>query len=204
MAEAKPHFRSYPAKAAFNLPVPRGIIAPYGIAIIAIAVALVLRLALASVLQGEASYLFFFPAILIASAFGGWGPGSLATILGLLLGLFFVADFRALSSADIVNAVVFAFVGVGASWRGELLRRSRIAAAASAEDAFAREAHVQSILDTIPDAMIVIDERGIVQSFSAAAERLFGYSAAEVLGENVKMLMPQPYRHDHDAYLRAT
>ena len=202
MAEAKPHFRSYTAKAAFNLPVPRGIIAPYGIAIIAIAVALVLRLALASVLQGEASYLFFFPAILIASAFGGWGPGSLATILGLLLGLFFIADFRALSSADIVNAVVFAFVGIGASWRGELLRRSRIAAAASAEDAFGREAHVQSILDTIPDAMIVIDERGIMQSFSAAAGRLFGYSAAEVLGENVKMLMPQPYRHDHDAYLQ--
>ena len=72
MAEAKPHFRSYPAKAAFKLPVPRGIIEHYGIAIIAIAVALVLRLALASVLQGEASYLFFFPAILIASAFGGW------------------------------------------------------------------------------------------------------------------------------------
>ena len=202
MAEAKPHFRFYPAKAAFNLPIPRGIIEHYGIAIIAIAVAFVLRLALASVLQGEASYLFFFPAILIASAFGGWGPGSLATILGLLLGLFFIADFRALSSADIVNAVVFAFVGIGASWRGELLRRSRIAAAASAEDAFAREAHVQSILDTIPDAMIVIDERGIMQSFSAAAERLFGYSAAEVLGQNVNMLMPQPYRHDHDAYMQ--
>ena len=42
--------------------------------------------------------------------------------------------------------------------------------------------------------MIVIDERGIMQSFSAAAERLFGYSAAEVLGKNVKILMPTPYR----------
>ena len=42
-------------------------------------------------------------------------------------------------------------------------------------DALAREAHLQSILDTVPEAMIVIDERGIMQSFSSAAERLFGY-----------------------------
>jgi two-component system sensor kinase FixL len=57
------------------------------------------------------------------------------------------------------------------------------------------------ILDTIPDAMIVIDEHGIMQSFSAAAERLFGYSAVEVLGKNVKILMPAPYRESHDGYL---
>ena len=49
--------------------------------------------------------------------------------------------------------------------------------------------------------MIVIDERGIMQSLSAAAERLFGYSAAEVLGKNVKLLMPAPYRESHDGYL---
>ena len=62
----------------------------------------------------------------------------------------------------------------------------------------AGEAHVKSILDTVPDAMIVIDERGIMQSFSPAAERLFGYSAAEAVGRNVKMLMPSPYREDHE------
>jgi two-component system, LuxR family, sensor kinase FixL len=81
------------------------------------------------------------------------------------------------------------------------LRRSRSAAAASAQEALARETHMKLILDTIPDAMIVIDERGIMQSFSAAAERLFGYSAAEVLGKNVKLLMPTPYRESHDGYL---
>ena len=102
---------------------------------------------------------------------------------------------------DMSTAFAFAGVGVGASWRGELLRRSRRAAAVSAEEALAREAHVKSILDTIPDAMIVIDERGVVQSFSAAAERLFGYSAADVVGKNVKMLMPSPYRESHDGYL---
>ncbi|MGD0421153.1 MAG: PAS domain S-box protein [Xanthobacteraceae bacterium] len=202
MTEFIPHSRSYAAKAALRISASSGIVAQYGIAILAIAVALAVRVALTSVLVGEASYLFFFPAVLIASALGGWGPGVLATILGLLLGLFFVADFRVVAAGDVVNAIAFAFVGVGASWRGELLRRSRLAGAASAEDAFAREAHVKSILDTVPDAMIVIDERGIVQSLSAAAERLFGYAAAEVLGKNVKMLMPSPYRGDHDGYLQ--
>ena len=174
---------------------------PYGVAILVIASAAALRLALSSVLAGEASYLFFLPATLIASALGGLGPGLFTTGLGLLLGLFFVADFRALSPADIVNAVAFALVGVGAAWRGDLLRRSRLAAAANAEAASAREAHVKSILDSMPEAMIVTDERGVMQSFSSAAERLFGYGSAEVLGKNVSMLMPSPYRGDHNGYL---
>ena len=195
------HPRSDVPKAGLRLPVLPGVVANYGVAILAIAVAAALRLALASILEGSASYLFYMPAVLIASALGGWGPGLLATILGLLLGLFFVADFRVLQGADIVNAFVFALVGVGTSWRGDMLRRSRLAATASAAAAFAREAQVKSILATIPDAMIVIDERGDIQSFSATAERLFGYGAAEVLRRNVKMLMPSPYREDHDGYI---
>jgi len=179
----------------------RGLVERYGIAVIGVALGLALRAALASLLEGSGAYLFYVPAILAASALGGWGPGLFATILGLLSGLFFVADYRALNAADIIYAFIFVLVGVGASWRGELLRRSRIEATDSAKAALAREAHVKLILDTIPDAMIVIDERGMMQSFSAAAERLFGYSAAEVLGKNVKILMPSPYRESHDSYL---
>jgi two-component system sensor kinase FixL len=67
---------------------------------------------------------------------------------------------------------------------------------------FAREAHLRSILETVPDAMIVIDEAGRIISFSAAAERMFGYAEAEVLGENVSMLMPSPDRERHDGYLQ--
>jgi two-component system sensor kinase FixL len=165
MAEvaAKP---TQPRSASLRLPVLREVVMQYRIAILAISLALALRLALASILAGEASYLLFLPAILIASALGGWGPGLFATVLGLILGLLFVADFHAFSPADIVNAVAFTLVGVGASWRGELLRRSRLAAAANAEAASVREAHVKSILDSVPEAMIVIDERGIMQSFS--------------------------------------
>ncbi|HEX3576573.1 MAG TPA: PAS domain S-box protein [Rhodopila sp.] len=65
----------------------------------------------------------------------------------------------------------------------------------------AREAHLRSVLDSIPDAMVVIDDRGTVQSFSAAAERLFGYAEAEAVGRNVSILMPTPYKEQHDSYL---
>jgi two-component system sensor kinase FixL len=77
--------------------------------------------------------------------------------------------------------------------------RSR--AAAVNRDLRAREAHLQSILATVPDAMIVITERGIMQSFSPTAERLFGWRSDEVIGRNVKMLMPEPYQEQHDGYL---
>ena len=64
-----------------------------------------------------------------------------------------------------------------------------------------RESHLQSILETIPDAMIVIDSRGIIQFFSNAAERQFGHAEREVIGQNVNILMPNPDRSRHDGYL---
>jgi len=63
------------------------------------------------------------------------------------------------------------------------------------------EAHLRSILATVPDAMVVIEENGDILSFSAAAEKMFGYSEDEVLGRNVRMLMPSPDRERHDGYL---
>lgn len=64
-----------------------------------------------------------------------------------------------------------------------------------------REAHLLSILETVPEAMIVIDDLGVITSFSPAAEKLFGYQAIEVCGQNVRLLMPNPDRDAHDRYL---
>lgn len=63
------------------------------------------------------------------------------------------------------------------------------------------EAHLRSILATVPDAMVVIDERGRIMSFSAAAEEMFEFTQAEVVGENVSILMPSPDRERHDGYI---
>jgi len=190
--------KSHPRKAAApSLGSPRD----YAIAAAAVAAAAVLRYGFEALLGGQAGYLFFIPAVLIGSAMGGWGPGIFATVLGMLAGVFFVADFGSFTPGNQLDVVVFALVGIGASWRGELLRRARLAVSGSAESAAARAAHLDSILATVPEAMVVIDERGAVQSFSAAAERLFGYDAAEIVGQNVKILMPSPYREEHDGYL---
>jgi len=66
----------------------------------------------------------------------------------------------------------------------------------------AAEARLRSILETVPDAMIIIDERGRVESLSTTAERLFGYAADEMVGRDIKMLMPTPHREQHDGYLK--
>lgn len=64
-----------------------------------------------------------------------------------------------------------------------------------------REARLSSILDTGLDAIIMIDDRGMIEIFSGSASRLFGFEPAEAIGRNVNMLMPAPYRGEHDRYI---
>jgi two-component system sensor kinase FixL len=155
----------------------------------------------APTLGNQALYLFLVPPVLIAGTLGGIGPGLVATSLSLGLHLCATGAYPNLADprsplfvAEVARGVTFAALGVGIAWFGERLQHSR-------QQAAAREAHLRSILDTVPEAMVVIDERGLMQSFSPAAERLFGYSPGEVLGRNVKMLMPAPYRENHDGYV---
>ena len=60
---------------------------------------------------------------------------------------------------------------------------------------------LQSIFDSAVEGIIVIDAKGLIKAFNPAAERLFGYRADEVLGQNVKLLMPSPDREQHDRYI---
>ena len=167
----------------------------YGVALVAVGLAFAARLTLALILEGHAPYLFFLPALLVAAGFGGFGPGLVATGVSLPLIFYFIVKFGEVGWPSILNGVAFAAIGLASAWIGERLRRARRQAAA-------REAHLQSILNTVPEAMVVIDERGIVQSFNATAERLFGYSAAQAVGKNVSILMPSPYREEHDGYIK--
>ena len=78
----------------------------------------------------------------------------------------------------------------------DLTRRARLEGELGAS-----EARWRAVVDSAVDGIIVIDAHGRVESFNPAAERLFGYPADEVLGRNVDMLMPSPYREEHDSYM---
>ena len=78
----------------------------------------------------------------------------------------------------------------------ELKERERMEAALRAS-----EERLRAVLDTTIDGIIVIDETGIVESFNSSAAQIFGYTADEVIGHNIRMLMPEPDRGSHDGYL---
>ncbi|HIG27329.1 MAG TPA: PAS domain S-box protein [Verrucomicrobiales bacterium] len=68
-------------------------------------------------------------------------------------------------------------------------------------DPLENEERLRAILETAVEGIITINQRGIIESFNSAAERIFGYGAAEIIGKNIKVLMPTPYREEHDGYL---
>ncbi len=175
----------------------------YAAAPLAVALLFGLRALLVPVLHDDGIFIYFVPAILIAAGIGGIGPGLFATAASMMaITLLFEISDATLPGTAVMNMTAFTIIGIGVSWGGELLRRGRQRTSLMTRDALAREAHLQSILDTVPEAMIVIGERGTIQYFSSAAERLFGYEAKEAIGQNVKVLMPSPYRESHDSYLQ--
>jgi two-component system sensor kinase FixL len=172
----------------------------YWAAAASVAALLLLAWGLHPWIEDRGSFLIFIPAVLFAAGFGGLGPGLLATALSLGFGLA-LAGSQELGYPETLEATIFAVVGAGIAWIGEELRRARIRNRQHAQELRAREAHLLSILDAVPDAAVVIDEKGIIQSFSAASERLFGYARSAVIGHNVSILMPSPYREEHDRYM---
>ena len=130
------------------------------------------------------------PAVVVGSALGGAGPGVFATLLGLGAGLFLAPTTDPSWLETLLFLVVAGLVTVG----GERFQRAH-------RELSGRETHLRLILNTVPDAMILIDDSGIMRAFSPAAERLFGWTAEEAVGRNVSVLMPEPHRQAHDGYL---
>ncbi|MCF4165873.1 PAS domain S-box protein [Zavarzinia compransoris] len=141
----------------------------------------------------QAFYLPFLACVLAATAYGGLLPGLFATLLATLAAVFLLRGPPP-GLAGVVSVGAFVLTGAAVSLGGGWYLAARRRAAEKTD-------HLRSILDTVPDAMVVIDRHGTMRSFSAAAERLFGWTEAEALGKNVSLLMPDPYARAHDGYL---
>src|SRR5690625_6607178 len=83
-----------------------------------------------------------------------------------------------------------------------MLSQSKIDQCLTGQQLKESEPMARSILDTTVDAIITIDDQAIIKSYNISAERLFLYTPDEVLGKNVKILMPEPYRREHDDYIQ--
>ena len=172
----------------------------YMLATGAVLVAFAVRYALGDVLHHDALFALFTPSILLAAMFGGLGPALAATGLSLV-GAYWLGDLELTAAGSLIELGIFAFAGLSIAWLGELLHRVYRSAVSTDDTLQQRDAHLRSIMDTVLDAAVVIGTDGKIISFNLAAERQFGYTASEAIGRNVSMLMPTPYRDEHDLYL---
>ena len=136
--------------------------------------------------------------VLISASY--WLPWRYAPPVLAAVGTLLIVLGYAYSRVDIDTAALLLNVSLEATvlWVTAFLVLRYRASSRSLED---REQRLRALVATAVDGVMIIDAAGTVQEYNPACERLFGYGADEVVGNNVKMLMPPPYRQEHDEYL---
>ncbi len=175
----------------------------YGATLLAVTVACGLRALIDPWANDRPYYVVFLLAVLVAMLLGGLVPGMLAVLLS-------IGAENLVHPAHEEPAELLVFVAVSGlmllaiTWiRPERSTEQRPSGTQQETERQLKASvnQFRSVLATVPDAMIVIDDRAHILSFSAAAERLFGFSEAEVVGTNINRLMPNPDRERHDDYI---
>lgn len=171
----------------------------YFIVVACVLAAFVLRLALHGLLDDRATFTFFIPPILIAAIIGGI-PASVFSVGLSVLAVYVIKEFTP-RGPTLSEMAVVGGVGIAIALVGEILHSARKTIEKAQARAASREAHLRSVLDTVLDASIVSTKDGTIVSFNAAAVRQFGYTEDEAIGQNLRVLMPEPYHREHDGYL---
>ncbi len=154
----------------------------YGMIGLAIVATALLQALSDRLLAEHLQLLIFIPAVLAAAFLGGLRIGVLVTILSLVTTLDSLGKGEHGNVALIFGAITFGAVALGLSIFGDAMHRARRETRRNTQD-------LTSILETMPGAMIVLDDTGTLQKFNRAAEQLFGYSAGEVIGRRAEKLI---------------
>lgn len=143
----------------------------------AIALGAGIRIWFAAELGQRATFIFFVPAVVVAGAFSGLIAGIVASVAGAGAGLLCDRMAGPIGPGSEIAALAFIIIGCAVALGGEWFQRARAEADDVTEGLARREAHLRSLLDTVPDAIVVIDEGGVIRDFSPAAEAMFGWNA---------------------------
>ena len=173
------------ANLGFGLSVLRGQLLAIGVSVALLAMVFVLRPVL-----GHSVYLLCAPAMLACALLGGPAAALTATLLMAMGGITLDSLDGFDPTEEALRVGAFLVLGLGAAWGMNRLVAERNAAAELIADQAEREELLQASLGIVADALVLIDDRGAIQSFSHAAERLFGWNADEVGGTNFSRLMP--------------
>lgn len=171
----------------------------YGVAVLASLLALLFRLLLEPILQGEAPLLVFVLPVMVSAWYGGFKPGVLATVLSALVGTYFfippLFSFEPTDLADAIRCIIFLVEGISISALNESLRRSRERSEATALSLKRSEEQSRLIIEGVQDyAIFMLDLDGHIVTWNEGAERITGYGAGEILGRHLAILYPSPSR----------
>ena len=179
------------------------LLSSYGVAVVVTLLALLLRLLLNPILGREAPLLVFIIPVMLSAWYGGLKPGLLATMLSAGVGTYFflpplflvnVADVP-----DIIRLCIFLVEGVLISWLNEALKKSTQRTEAIASSLKDSEEQYRLIVDGVKDyAIFMLDPNGRIVSWNTGAERIKGYTAAEILGRHFSILFPPENIERHE------
>jgi PAS domain S-box-containing protein len=167
----------------------------YGAALAVIALAIVARLAIDERMTAGVPFITFYPAIIFATFVGGLGPGIMATVLASLTAWYFFlppAQSWALGEKEVVSLIVFVVVDVINITLIVYLNRAL-------ETILSREREVRTLIEAAPSGIVVVDDQGKITLLNATAEKLFGYTRLELLGQGVEVLVPDRLVNAHEA-----
>lgn len=173
------------------LRVRQNLLAAYGLALVMVALAILVRGVVTGYAGGQV-FVTFYPAIIIAALVGGLWPGIFATLLSTIAAWYLVIPhfFARPGQPELGEFLLFAFIsGVDVA--------IAIVVSALVERLVIQQRNIRLLLESAPNGFVLVDEHGTIKLVNASAEKLFGYNRKELMGKDVEALVPERHIPEH-------